>query len=173
MKVTSSMNWRWDKSSWKLVTQNSWEISLISSIVNLMSHTSVKNCAGHWHCIEGSKGIKLRNMIYTLFNTYISIPEILFLWLGQSLSTYLHTLHCMMTSHKGQWRGALMYTLICARINDWVNNREAGDWRRHRGHYDVNVMYIGVKMTTMSWRIHRKGPVMRKMFPFDDVIMIS
>ena len=23
---------------------------------------------------------------------------------------------------------------------DWVNNREAGDWRRHRGHNDVNVM---------------------------------
>ena len=25
-------------------------------------------------------------------------------------------------------------------INDWVNNREAGDLRRHRGHYDVNVI---------------------------------
>ena len=25
-------------------------------------------------------------------------------------------------------------------INDWVNNREAGDLRRHRGHYDVIVM---------------------------------
>ena len=42
--------------------------------------------------------------------------------------------------HKGQWRGALMFCLICAWINDWVNNREAGDLRRHRGHYDVNVM---------------------------------
>ena len=43
--------------------------------------------------------------------------------------------------HKGQWRGALMFSLICARINDWVNNREAGDLRRHLGHYDVNVMW--------------------------------
>ena len=42
--------------------------------------------------------------------------------------------------HKGQWRGALMFSLICTRINDWVNNREAGDLRRHLGHYDVNVM---------------------------------
>ena len=42
--------------------------------------------------------------------------------------------------HKGQWRGALMFSLICVRINDWENNREAGDLRRHRGHYDVNVM---------------------------------
>ena len=42
--------------------------------------------------------------------------------------------------HKGQWRGALMFSLICVWINGWVNNREAGDLRRHRGHYDVNVM---------------------------------
>ena len=42
--------------------------------------------------------------------------------------------------HKGQWRGALMFILICARINDWVNNREAGDLRRLLDHYDVSVM---------------------------------
>ena len=43
--------------------------------------------------------------------------------------------------HKGQWRGALMFSF--AWINDWVNNREAGDLRRHRGHYDVIVMPTG------------------------------
>ena len=42
--------------------------------------------------------------------------------------------------HKGQWRGALMFSLICAWINGWANNREAGDLRRHRSHYDVTVM---------------------------------
>ena len=42
--------------------------------------------------------------------------------------------------HKGQWRGALKFSFICARINGWVNNREAGDLRRHRAHYDVIVM---------------------------------
>ena len=42
--------------------------------------------------------------------------------------------------HKGQWRGALMFTLICARINDWINIGEAGDLRRNRAHYDVIVM---------------------------------
>ena len=46
--------------------------------------------------------------------------------------------------HKGQWRGALMFTLICARINGWVNNREAGDLRRYRAHYDVIVMCSNV-----------------------------
>ena len=42
--------------------------------------------------------------------------------------------------HKGQWRGALMFSLICIRINGWVNNDEAGDLRRHRAHYDVTLM---------------------------------
>ena len=41
---------------------------------------------------------------------------------------------------KGQWQGALMFSLICVWINGWVNNREAGDLRRYRGHYDVIVM---------------------------------
>ena len=42
--------------------------------------------------------------------------------------------------HKGQWRGALMFSLICVWINGWVNNGEACDLRRHRPHYDVIVM---------------------------------
>ena len=42
--------------------------------------------------------------------------------------------------HKGQWRGALMFSSICAWINGWVNNGEAGDLRRIRAHYDVTVM---------------------------------
>ena len=44
--------------------------------------------------------------------------------------------------HKGQWRGALMFSFIRALIKDWENNREAGDLRRHRGHYDVIVMVL-------------------------------
>ena len=30
--------------------------------------------------------------------------------------------------HKGQWRGALVFSLICAWINGWVNSGEAGWW---------------------------------------------
>ena len=42
--------------------------------------------------------------------------------------------------HKGQWRGAFMFSLICVWINGWVNNGEAGDFRRRRAHYGVTVM---------------------------------
>ena len=43
--------------------------------------------------------------------------------------------------HKGQWRGALMFSLICIWFNGWVNNRKVGDLRRYRAHYDVIVMF--------------------------------
>ena len=42
--------------------------------------------------------------------------------------------------HKAQWRGALKLSLICAWISGWVNNREAGDLRWHRTHYNVIVV---------------------------------
>ena len=40
----------------------------------------------------------------------------------------------------GQWRRALMFSLICVWIYHWVNNRETGDLRCNRTHYDVTVM---------------------------------
>ena len=46
----------------------------------------------------------------------------------------------MNSRHKGQWCGALMFSLICGWINGWVNNRDIGDLKRHRTHYDVIVM---------------------------------
>ena len=45
---------------------------------------------------------------------------------------------------KDQWRGALMFSFICAWINGRVNNRKAGDLRRHHAHYDVTVMQYEV-----------------------------
>ena len=59
--------------------------------------------------------------------------------------------------HKGQWRGALMFSLICVWINGWVNNREPVDLRRYRVHYDVTVM--------IAWKIYIKSHVCRQRFP--------
>ena len=53
--------------------------------------------------------------------------------------------------HKGQWRGALMFTLICARKNGWVNNGEAGDLRRYLAHYDVIVMTMIINDALYCW----------------------
>ena len=42
--------------------------------------------------------------------------------------------------HKGQWRGVLAFSFICASTNSCVNNGDADDLRRHRSDYDVTVM---------------------------------
>ena len=57
--------------------------------------------------------------------------------------------------HKGQWRGALKFSLICAQINRWVKNRKAGDLRRHQTHCDVIVMWNGRHVTRSreAWRL--------------------
>ena len=61
--------------------------------------------------------------------------------------------------HKGQWRGALMFSLICAWLNGWVNNREAGDLWCHRAHYGVIVTFLANRvlmknlLITVSLRI--------------------
>ena len=44
------------------------------------------------------------------------------------------------SSHKVQWRRALVFSLIYAWIKSRVNNRDAGDLRRHCAHHDVIVM---------------------------------
>ena len=44
--------------------------------------------------------------------------------------------------HKGQRRGALMFSLICVWTNGCVINRYAGDFRRHRTHYDIILMMV-------------------------------
>ena len=54
--------------------------------------------------------------------------------------------------HKDQWRGALMFYLICAWTNNWVNNRDAGDLRRHSTHYDVTLM-LTITTTQISSKL--------------------
>ena len=50
-------------------------------------------------------------------------------------------------------RGTLMFSSICAWINGWVNNREAGVLRRHHAHYDVIVLELKLPQfcNSMDW----------------------
>ena len=58
--------------------------------------------------------------------------------------------------NKGQWRGALMFSLTCARINDWVNDGEACDLRRHPAHCDVIVMMVAKHLYWITKHIHNR-----------------
>ena len=44
--------------------------------------------------------------------------------------------------HKGQWHGALMFSLMCASTNDRASNGDAGDLRPHGTHHDVTVIFL-------------------------------
>ena len=56
--------------------------------------------------------------------------------------TFLQGIHRspIHSPHKGQWRRALMFSLICVWTYSWVKNRDAGDLRRYCSHYGVTVM---------------------------------
>ena len=43
--------------------------------------------------------------------------------------------------HKGQWRGVLIFPLICVWTKYWLNNRDVDDLICYRVHYDVNAMW--------------------------------
>ena len=69
--------------------------------------------------------------------------------------------------HSGQWRGTLMFSLICDWINGWVYNREVGDLRRHRVHFDVTVMRMGYGKGNV-----RAGPCFNIKMPISPVLEI-
>ena len=51
---------------------------------------------------------------------------------------------------KGQWHRPLMFSLICAWINGWVNNCDTGDLRCHHTHYDVTVMTVNLGISRIT-----------------------
>ena len=62
-----------------------------------------------------------------------------FSWRRHQMETFSALLALCKGNHsprKGQWCGALMFSLICAWTHDWANNRDAG----HRTQYDFTVM---------------------------------
>ena len=53
-----------------------------------------------------------------------------------------------------------MFSMMYALINDWVNNREAGDLRLQYGHYDVIVMFphqLKNLLDTLLYVLHFSG----------------
>ena len=56
--------------------------------------------------------------------------------------TFLREIHrsSVNSPRKGQWRGALMFSLICGWTNGWANHQDAADLIHHRANYDVTVV---------------------------------
>ena len=120
----------------------------------------------HIFGIYGNSGIKFSIVgIYRMDLWHTKFSPHALIWWRHQMETFSALLAlCARNSpvpvnspHKGQWRGTLMLSLICTRTNDWVNNCEAGDLRRNRGHYDVIVMTHWDKMADISHPIFSKS----------------
>ena len=119
------------------------------------------DCIWNMQCfIQSPRGIKSRRVqLFCLICFMFSVPVVTQAYTALSLRCAMgelqrHSWHMMTSSNgnifrvtghlspvnsprKGQWRGALIFSLICVWINGWVNNRAL---RRYRTHYDVTVM---------------------------------
>ena len=49
-----------------------------------------------------------------------------------------------------------MFSLICSRINAWVDNSEAGDLRRNHAHYDI-IWQLKWILATILYAVTRGG----------------
>ena len=99
-------------------------------------------------------------------NYKASAPQILFIHLDKRASSYwsihddviklkhfprywpfMRGIHRSQVNspHKGQWRGAFIFSLIFTWTNGWVNNRYAVDLRRYLAHYDVTLIIFPVE----------------------------
>ena len=59
--------------------------------------------------------------------------------------------HRWISLTKGQWRGVMMFSLICAWTKGWINNRNVSGLKHHRAHYDFIVMFNFMVCTGWRW----------------------
>ena len=70
-------------------------------------------------------------------------------------------------TYKGQWHGALMFSLICVWTNDWANNRDASDLIRQCAHCDVTGMVnLSLCFLLSTWIYSYIVVLNKKMHPF-------
>ena len=91
-----------------------------------------QNVLASWYPII--ERVKLKPIFHRI---WITMKKALVKWVPG-----IHGFHrgAVNSPHKGRWRGALMFSLICVWINGWVNNREAGYLICYSAYYDVMVM---------------------------------
>ena len=93
----------------------------------------------HWHSFALAMPWKLINIWVDSRNMMMSSNGNIFRVTGPFCVPGIHR-PPVNSPHKGQWRGALMFSLIYVWTNGWVNNRDPVDLRRHRADYDVTLI---------------------------------
>ena len=123
---------------------------------------------------QGCVNISVNVVSYAGFEAYFAVRP--FPWWRHQMESFSALLPlCAGNSpapvnppQKCQCRAALTFFLICVWITAWINNREAGDLRRHCAHYDVIVMLNMIcyfPFTTVVCMIKDVRPQQLIMFP--------
>ena len=125
-----------------------WHLVIPDRIYGCWNQWAAKGYIAILHFVPfdiGSNFVLVSNIAIELFKKSGTLHDDVIKWKHfPRYWTFVRGIHRFPVNspHKGQWRGGLMFSLICVWINGWVNNREAGDLRRHSAHYDVIVMMI-------------------------------
>ena len=117
----------------------------LTSLVNEASVIDQRQLAPHWAPNNGDSTTHFkRNRLWLVISGT---------WCRHQMETFsaLLALCAGNSPVKGQWRGALMFFFIYAWTNGWINNRDAGDLRRHCAHHDDTVMIINGRDILMQF----------------------
>ena len=135
-----------------------WNAVVRFSKCEKLETLTYKSVLGSWY--QYSIGVTLCTTMYTTYSDPARLIFVVF-WHDDVIKwkhfprywPFVRGIHRSLVNspHKGQWRGGLMFSLICVWINGWVNNREAGDLRRYRAHYDVTIMNYGIRLHSEGW----------------------
>ena len=103
-------------------------------------------------CVSGTVSVWLR-IIHCCYNDHMEVimlfatcqhtPDDVIMWKHfPRYWPFVRGIHRSLVNspYNDQWRGALIFSLICAWTYGWVNNRDAGDLRRHRAYNNDIVM---------------------------------
>ena len=121
-------------------------------------------CASWIKCYDGD----ILNLVKYHLAEISSVPEVkhtgsaLHPWWRHQMETFSALLAlCAVNSpvtgeypSQRLWRGTLMFSLICAWTNGWVNTRDASDFRRHHTHCDVTVMQWWIQYWRHTRDVH-------------------
>ena len=115
-------------------------MNTLSDMICICNFNSILHCSSKWFCAGNSAG---------------EFPEQRTVTRSFDVSL-ICTVECFFDLH------GLMFLW---QINGWINNREAGDLRRHRAHYDVTVMkQIWVLGYTSHWDDQRTPTYLKTIY---------
>ena len=120
---------------------SSYHLSNYSSTLKTHSHFSIYAFGETPNCCLRT-GNQHREETLELWNWYLCLDSTLACRHIGRYWPFVRGIHRppVNSPHKGQWRGALTISLICAWTNGWTSNRDANDLRRLHAYYDVTVM---------------------------------